>query len=142
MTGGTKLDADKPDLSLIPLSAKVSMARALMVGVNKYGRYNFIKGFAASRLVAAAERHLGAWFHQREEDDPADGQPHLGAALACISMLIEIQQRGTMTDDRPDPIHTPRVPSSSKAEASPAPLSGDSEHNAGGIPVTESIRQG
>lgn len=94
-----KNDSEKADMSLNPYPALVAMARAFMVGEKKYGRYNYYKGHKASKLIAAAIRHLSAW-NEGEENDPADGQPHLGSAMACCAMIIKQQQLGTLKDDR------------------------------------------
>jgi hypothetical protein len=99
MSKALKNDANKPDLSLIPYVAEVRLAEALMVGERKYGRYNYCKGMEASRIVAAAKRHLSAWFNG-EELDPQDGQHHLGAAMACCAMLLRQQELGTLEDNR------------------------------------------
>jgi len=95
-----KHDSAKPDLSLIPYSAEIAMAKAFQVGVSKYGRSNYKKGMEASRLIAAARRHLGEWFSNKEVDCPVDGQPHLGAAMACIAMIIELDNIAKLIDDR------------------------------------------
>lgn len=100
MSKGIKFDDNKPDLSLIPYSAEIAMARAFEVGVEKYSRDNYKKGLEASRLIAATKRHLGEWFDEKVERCPVDGQTHLGAALANIAMLIELQRLGTLIDDR------------------------------------------
>ena len=95
----SKNDQEKADLSLIPLISQLEEARAFMVGEKKYGRYNYCKGHKASQLVAAAQRHLLAWF-QGEEHDLIDGQHHLGAVKACISMILRQKELGTLKDDR------------------------------------------
>jgi len=94
-----KNDQAKPDLSLLPKIFMEEVAKAFMVGEKKYGRYNYCKGHNASQLIAAAQRHLTSWF-EGEELDPVDGQHHLGAAGACIAMLLRQNQLGTMKDDR------------------------------------------
>lgn len=94
-----KNDQAKPDLSLIPYVALEATAKAFMVGEVKYGRYNYCKGHNASQLIAAAQRHLAAW-NEGEENDPVDGQPHLGAAMACCAMALRQQQLGTLKDNR------------------------------------------
>lgn len=98
----SKNDSKKPDLSLIPYVALIKEAEALMVGEKKYGRYNYTKGHKASQLIAALMRHTLAWY-QGEENDPEDGQHHLGAARACLSMLLRQQELGTLIDDRYNP---------------------------------------
>jgi hypothetical protein len=97
--GASKNDSEKIDLSLIPRISNIEHARAFMVGEKKYGRYNYCKGHKASQLVAAAKRHLEAWF-ENEECDPIDGQHHLGSVMACCSMLLRQQELGTLKDDR------------------------------------------
>lgn len=99
---GTKFDNGKADLSLIPMISMVEEARAFMVGEKKYGRYNYCKGMEASRLMGACMRHLTAWF-DGEENDPIDGQHHLGAAKACISMILRQKELGTLIDNRYKP---------------------------------------
>ncbi len=98
--GGTKFDTDKIDLSLNPAVAEEAMAEAFMVGEKKYDRYNYTKGLKVSKLVAAAKRHINAYFHKGEERCPVDGQKHLGAALACLAMILHLEQLGTLNDDR------------------------------------------
>jgi hypothetical protein len=97
--GGTKNDSDKPDLSLVPLAAIEQIAKALMYGERKYHRYNYLKGFNSNRLIAATLRHVLAW--QNGEDlDPESGLSHLAHALAGLSMLLDCQRVGTLTDGR------------------------------------------
>jgi hypothetical protein len=93
-----KNDKEKIDLSLIPYISNIEHAKAFMVGQKKYGRYNYCKGHNASQLVAAAQRHLNAWFNG-EELDP-DGQHHLGSVMACCSMILRQVELGTLKDDR------------------------------------------
>lgn len=95
----SKNDQGKPDLSLMPLVAEEAAARAFMVGEKKYGRYNYYKGHKASQLIAALSRHAKA-FMEGEENDPKDGQPHLGSVIACAAMLLQQQKLGTLIDDR------------------------------------------
>lgn len=94
-----KDDKEKVDLSLLPKIFLEEVAKAFMVGEKKYGRYNYCKGHQSSQLVAAMQRHITAWF-EGEEHDPKDGQHHLGAAGACIAMLLRQKQLGTLKDNR------------------------------------------
>lgn len=98
-SGASKNDKEKVDLSLIPKISNTEHAKAFMVGERKYSRYNYCKGHKASQLVAAAKRHLDAWF-ECEERDPVDGQHHLGSVMACCSMILRQQELGTLKDDR------------------------------------------
>ncbi len=95
----SKNDKEKIDLSLIPYVALKAEAQAFMVGEKKYNRYNYTKGHKASQLIAAAIRHLMA-YNEGEENDPVDGQPHLGSVRACCAMLLRQAELGTLKDDR------------------------------------------
>jgi hypothetical protein len=94
-----KNDSEKPDLALLPGSAKRGIARAFMDGEKKYGRYNYLKGMEWSRLIAAADRHLTSF---TEGEDVADDSQlnHLYHAGACIMMLIEFYEKGIGIDNR------------------------------------------
>lgn len=96
---GIKHDADKTDLSLLPRVSLEQEARALQFGVQKYGRYNYVKGFESSRLIAACLRHVVAW-QDGEDKDPESGVSHLGHAKACLSMLLHLEQLGNLQDNR------------------------------------------
>lgn len=108
MSGGKKDDQGKADLSLIPLVAMTEEAKGFMLGEKKYGRYNFTKGLQASRLIAAAMRHILQW-QQGEDLDPESGASHLGHARCCLAMLLECQRLGTLVDDRNLPKPEPTV---------------------------------
>ncbi len=99
MSGALKNDQEKSDFSLVPAVFLDAVARAFMVGEKKYGRYNYYKGHKTSQLIAAAMRHLTA-FMEGEENDPIDGQPHLGSVGACVAMLLQQQKLGTLQDNR------------------------------------------
>jgi hypothetical protein len=70
-----------------------------MVGEKKYNRYNYYKGHQASQLIAAMIRHATSWM-EGEENDPVDGQPHLGSVIACAAMILQQQKLGTLKDNR------------------------------------------
>lgn len=101
---GTKNDKAKADLTLCPLSALEAMARAFMLGEQKYGRHNFKGGMEGHRYLAAAMRHICE--HERGVDIDPDSvergmpAPHLGCALASIAMYLECQRLGTLVDTR------------------------------------------
>lgn len=99
MSEGKKNDQGKPDHSLNPKSALDEMAKAFGYGANKYGRYNYKKGIAYSRLTGAASRHLTA-FNEGEDIDAESGNHHLGHALASIAMLLEMIKEHPELDDR------------------------------------------
>jgi hypothetical protein len=97
--GGTKHDGGKPDLSLIPYSAQCVEAKVFQFGAAKYERDNFKKGMESHRLVAAAMRHIGAYW-EGEDLDPESGLPHLGHARCCLAMLIELERLSRLKDTR------------------------------------------
>lgn len=98
-SGGRKFDGGKPDMSLIPMAALVEEAKAFGLGAKKYGRYNYLLGMSASRLLAAALRHISQ-YNDGEDLDPESGASHLGHARACLAMILHCIQHGTHVDDR------------------------------------------
>jgi hypothetical protein len=91
----------KLDLGLVPDSAVVGMAEALMEGALKYGRYNWrVAGVRASIYHAACRRHLAKWWNG-EDEEPATRIHHLKNAACCLAILIDAAQYGKLTDDRP-----------------------------------------
>lgn len=91
----------KLPLHLVSPIVKAYQAIAHFLGNVKYGAWNYRAGGArASVYYSAANRHLDAWW-EGEEDDTADGTPHLANALACINILIEARHSKKLADDRP-----------------------------------------
>ena len=97
VVGSTKLP-----LHLWPTTASAVGCIALLNGALKYGRSNWrAVGVRASIYVDACQRHLSAWFEGEECDE--EGVPHLGAALACIAILVDCAAAGKLRDDRQHP---------------------------------------
>jgi hypothetical protein len=96
---GLKFDQEKPDLSLLPREFLDEVAKAMMHGEKKYGRYNYTNGLAWSRVIAACLRHITA-FAAGEDNDSESGVSHLGHAGACILMLCVYFKRSLGTDNR------------------------------------------
>lgn len=95
--GSTKLP-----LHLWPTAATAMGCIALLNGALKYGRNNWREvGVRASIYVDACQRHLAAWFEGEKEDE--EGVPHLGAALACLAILVDCEAAGKLIDDRQYP---------------------------------------
>jgi hypothetical protein len=99
MKKGTKNDAGKSPISLIPFEAIKETARAFDFGAKKYGRYNFRNGIEYSRLIDAAIRHIGA-FYEGQDIDEESGYNHIGHAIANLSMLIYMYENKKELDDR------------------------------------------
>lgn len=96
---GTKNDAEKPPLDLLPTIPLVEISRVLEYGAEKYGPNNWRKGLAWSRLIAAALRHLTA-FNDGEDLDEESGLSHLAHAACCIMFLQEYKKTHPDLDDR------------------------------------------
>jgi len=98
-TEALKFDNEKPDPTMIPMSAVIGEAKALGFGANKYGRSNWKKGMDWMRPAGAALRHLYAWI-SGEDIDPESGLNHLYHVKCNISFLIEYQEKGLGNDNR------------------------------------------
>jgi hypothetical protein len=103
-------------MDLLPPRPLVEIAQVLTDGAARYGEYNWTKGLKFSRLKAAMERHLLAWW-AGEDLDPDSGKPHL-AHLGC-ELLFAMDLRHTMPemDDRPVGKVAPPFDEKPKAEA-------------------------
>lgn len=96
---GTKHDAGKPPLSLIPKEFLDEVAKAFDFGRDKYGQFNFTNGLPVTRLLDAAMRHItaAAW---TEQNDPESGVDHLGHAGASLAMALFMIRNRPDLDDR------------------------------------------
>lgn len=98
-----RLGLKKVQLNLVPPSSIIYQALAMEDGARKYGPYNWrANKVIASIYVAAAMRHLQAWF-DGEEVAPDSQKPHLGHVLACLGILVDAKETGNLVDDRPLP---------------------------------------
>ena len=97
---GTKHDDGKLPMHLIPLEALEGVARVMGFGAKKYGDYNWMCGFNASRLYAATLRHLFAYWKGSNADKESSLLP-LDHAIAELMMLRSLIERGSLRDDRP-----------------------------------------
>ena len=96
IVGSTKIP-----IHLWPNTATIMGCMAMLNGMLQYGRVNFrASDIKASTYISASKRHLDAW-EEGEEVDPVDKVPHLGAALACIAIIIDSRAAGRLIDDRP-----------------------------------------
>lgn len=97
---GWKLDESKDPWHLAPWDAFGAIVKVLAFGANKYAPRNWEKGLAWSRVYAALQRHLVAWW-QSEGVDAETGFSHLWHAGCCVAFLIAFEMRGAGSDDRP-----------------------------------------
>lgn len=86
-----KFDMDKLPLHLLSTEALNQTAAVLKFGADKYAEHNWRKGFAWSRPMSAAMRHITA-FNAGEDLDPESGLSHLAHAMCCIMFLLEFQK--------------------------------------------------
>lgn len=94
------LASDRLPIHLWPESATAFGCIALFNGMLKYGRANWrVKGVRPSVYIAACKRHLNDWF-DGEDFDPEDGVHNLGAAIACLAIIIDAMCSGKLNDDR------------------------------------------
>jgi len=99
---GKKFDKGKPRMDLIPPEAVFAIAETLRYGAEEkdYGERNWEKGIKATRLFAAAQRHLWKWLSGKDIDEESN-LPHLYHAICELAMLIATVERMPHLDDRP-----------------------------------------
>lgn len=97
-----KFDEGKLPLHLLSTEAMNQTAAVLAFGADKYAEHNWRKGFAWSRPLAAAMRHITA-FNAGEDKDPESGLSHLAHAACCIMFLLEFEKTHRELDDRYKP---------------------------------------
>jgi hypothetical protein len=94
-----KYDEGKPDYSLMPSESLDLICQVWSFGEKKYAAFNWSKGFAWRRPIAAALRHIYAWL-RGEDNDPESGLPHLAHAACCLSMVLYFQYKKIGIDNR------------------------------------------
>lgn len=97
-----KFDQDKLPLHLLSTEAMNQTAAVLAFGAQKYAEHNWRNGFAWSRPLSAAMRHITA-FNAGEDKDPESGLSHLAHAACCIMFLLEFEKTHPHLDDRYKP---------------------------------------
>jgi hypothetical protein len=100
-TQGQKDDGGKLPMDLLAYDALKGTAQVLAFGAEKYAPRNWEKGIEYSRVFAALQRHMTAWW-MGEDLDPETGLSHLHHAGCCIMFLQAFNERGmSKFDDRP-----------------------------------------
>lgn len=94
-----KFDDNKLPVNLLSSEALLQTAAVLKFGADKYSEHNWRQGFAWSRPLAAAMRHIMA-FNDGEDKDPESGLSHLAHAMCCIMFLLEFEKTHRELDDR------------------------------------------
>ena len=98
-TSAVKHDDGKAPMNLLSREALEQTAMVMAFGKEKYAAHNWRKGFAWSRPLSAAMRHLMA-FNDGEDKDPESGLSHLAHAACCIMFLLEFEKTHKDLDDR------------------------------------------
>lgn len=97
------IGTNKVPLGLVPSTTKVLLALGHLEGHLKYGLVNWREaGVKTAIYIDALERHIEK-FKAGEWADPVTKVPHLGNALACISIIVDATYSGKLVDDRPKP---------------------------------------
>lgn len=100
----------KPSIGLIPGSALLHIADAFADGAAKYGPANWrTDPVSTSTYINAAYRHILAYFDGREASADDSGTHHLGHAAACLAIIMDAEEQGTLVDDRPPAGKSPQV---------------------------------
>jgi hypothetical protein len=86
-------------MDLVPYESVAQIAEVLGFGAQKYDAHNWRKGIAMSRLIAAAERHIGQ-FKDGEDRDPESGLSHLAHAGCCVLFALWMYTNRPDLDDR------------------------------------------
>lgn len=94
-----KFDDNKLPVNLLSTEALLQTAAVLKFGADKYHAHNWRDGFAWSRPLAAAMRHIMA-YNDGEDKDPESGLSHLAHAACCIMFLLEFEKTHPELDDR------------------------------------------
>lgn len=103
MSGGVKKDEGKAGMDLLPYDSLVEIAKVLDYGKQKYAAHNWRKGINYSRVIAAAQRHLGEFTEGRRVDSETD-LSHAAHAAANLLFLIWYEKHRPEFDDlyKPD----------------------------------------
>jgi len=90
----------KVDHTLLPIDALEEVSRALMVGKNRFGAWNWaLHPLTYTEYLAKAQRHILA-FQQGEDIDPGTGRTHIACAICDLMFLQSHMIKGRSTDDR------------------------------------------
>lgn len=95
------LGSTRVNFGLLSPFALAEESLAMEEGGVKYGYNNYrIIGVRTSIYVAAAFRHIWKYV-MGEVRDPETGVHHIGYARACLGIIIDAENYGKLTDDRP-----------------------------------------
>jgi hypothetical protein len=98
---GARANGGKTEFHLVPLNLLEGTAQVFMYGREKYAEWNWAKGMAWTIPYDCAQRHLSAWFFEREEADKESGLHHIDHAICNLLMLRHYLSYYPEGDDRP-----------------------------------------
>lgn len=104
LSEGTKHDEEKIPVDLLSPGFLLGVSEVLRFGAEKYEPYNWAKGIKYSRVYAAMQRHMYA-FWAGEDLDTETKMPHLWHAGCCLMFLTHYDLFPDIYkefDDRPD----------------------------------------
>ena len=91
----------KPQLQLIPPALNVETAKALSLGADKYGPWNWRENkVEIMTYLGAMKRHIDCLI-EGEDIDPESGAHHLGHVAAGCGIVLDARKHGTLIDNRP-----------------------------------------
>mgnify|MGYP001568131910 CR=1 FL=1 len=89
---GKKFDGDKPMVDLLDPEWLLEVSQVLTHGAKKYGLYNWQNRLERRRILAAALRHIIAYW-KGEKIDKDSGLQHLAHASCCIMFLAWYERK-------------------------------------------------
>lgn len=103
---GVKFDLGKLRYDLLPPDALADIVSVFTYGAKKYADRNWEKGMAFSRIYAAMQRHLNAYWAGQDLDEES-ALPHLAHAGFGILALLHLHNTRPECDDRPTVVTSP-----------------------------------
>lgn len=97
---GVKYDEGKLRFDLIPPKVMQDLAEVYTMGAAKYEDRNWEQGIKFSRLYAAVQRHLHAYW-SGQDLDVESALPHLAHAMWGMAAMLELSRTRPEFDDRP-----------------------------------------
>ena len=100
VSSGVKHDTNKLRFDLLPAKAVEEIVAVYTYGANKYAPRNWEQGIEYSRIYAATQRHLHAYWSGQDLDEES-ALPHLAHAAFGLLALLEYARTRPEFDDRP-----------------------------------------
>ncbi len=98
-SGAVKHDSGKPPLSMVSGVLMRNVAAVRAFGAKKYNRDNWRKGFAYTRSLDSALRHIFD-FKEGQDFDKESGLCNIAHAVCCLEHLLNDIENHPENDDR------------------------------------------